>query len=256
MIEAYIICYKNKVSERIYYSLIKNIKEVSLKKSKLIIVIGGDGFMLQTLKKFHQYKKPFYGVNSGDYGFLMNKYNSSRIIKDISSSKALSIHPLEMIVRNKLNKFKKIIAINEVSILRQSRQAASLSIKVGSGFLIKKLRGDGMLVSTPAGSTAYNLSVHGPILNLDSKKIAITPVSPFRPRRWKGKVVSDKSIISINNLNPQKRPIMAVADNIEIKNVKNIKVSTNKKIVFNLLYSKNNSLEKKIKIEQLRKEFI
>ena len=199
MIEAYIICYKNKVSERIYYSLIKNIKEVSLKKSKLIIVIGGDGFMLQTLKKFHQYKKPFYGVNSGDYGFLMNKYNSSRIIKDISSSKALSIHPLEMIVRNKLNKFKKIIAINEVSILRQSRQAASLSIKVGSGFLIKKLRGDGMLVSTPAGSTAYNLSVHGPILNLDSKKIAITPVSPFRPRRWKGKVVSDKSLISINN---------------------------------------------------------
>ena len=256
MIEAYIICYKNKVSERIYYSLIKNIKEVSLKKSKLIIVIGGDGFMLQTLKKFHQYKKPFYGVNSGDYGFLMNKYNSSRIIKDISSSKALSIHPLEMIVRNKLNKFKKIIAINEVSILRQSRQAASLSIKVGSSFLIKKLRGDGMLVSTPAGSTAYNLSVHGPILNLDSKKIAITPVSPFRPRRWKGKVVSDKSIISINNLNPQKRPIMAVADNIEIKNVKSIKVSTNKKIVFNLLYSKNNSLEKKIKIEQLRKEFI
>jgi len=256
MIKAYIISDKNKVSERIYYSLIKNIKEVSLKKSKLIIVIGGDGFMLQTLKKFHQYKKPFYGVNSGDYGFLMNKYNSSRIIKDISSSKALSIHPLEMIVRNKLNKFKKIIAINEVSILRQSRQAASLSIKVGSGFLIKKLRGDGMLVSTPAGSTAYNLSVHGPILNLDSKKIAITPVSPFRPRRWKGKVVSDKSIISINNLNPQKRPIMAVADNIEIKNVKNIKVSTNKKIVFNLLYSKNNSLEKKIKIEQLRKEFI
>ena len=111
-----------------------------------------------------------------------------------------------------------------------------------------------MLISTPAGSTAYNLSVHGPILNLDSKKLSISPISPFRPRRWRGKIVSDKSKIFITNLNPKKRPISAVADNVEVRNIKNIKIKINNKISFNLLYDKNNSLQKKIKIEQLRKE--
>ena len=159
-----------------------------------------------------------------------------------------------MIIKNKLGIKKKAIAINEVSILRQSRQAAAMSIKNGSKTIIKKLVSDGILVSTPAGSTAYNLSVHGPILNLNSKKLSIAPISPFRPRRWKGKVIGDKSKIIIKNLNPQKRPISAVADNIEIRNAKNILIKTNNKIKFTLLYDKNNSLQKKIKIEQLRKE--
>jgi len=138
--------------------------------------------------------------------------------------------------------------------LRQSRQAASVSIKTGNKLIIKKLISDGVLISTPAGSTAYNLSVHGPILNLDSKKLSISPISPFRPRRWRGKIVSDKSKIFITNLNPKKRPISAVADNVEVRNIKNIKIKINNKISFNLLYDKNNSLQKKIKIEQLRKE--
>ena len=146
------------------------------------------------------------------------------------------------------------MAINEVSILRQSRQAASLSIYYGTKQIIKKLVSDGVLVSTPAGSTAYNLSVHGPILSLNSKKLSISPISPFRPRRWKGKIVSDKSKINIKNLNPKKRPISAVADNIEVRNAKNVVVKTDKKIKFNLLYDKNKSLQKKIKIEQLRRE--
>ena len=120
--------------------------------------------------------------------------------------------------------------------------------------IIKKLVSDGVLVSTPAGSTAYNLSVHGPILSLNSKKLSISPISPFRPRRWRGKIVSDKAKIIINNLNPKKRPISAVADNIEVRNAKNIIVKTNQKIKFNLLYDKNKSLQKKIKIEQLRRE--
>ena len=165
----------------------------------------------------------------------------------------ITISPLEMIVKNNKNKNKKNLAINEVSILRQSRQAASLSISIGSKKLIKKLVSDGVLVSTPAGSTAYNLSVHGPILSLNSKKLSISPISPFRPRRWKGKIVSDKSKINIKNLNSIKRPISAVADNIEIRNAKNIIVSTNKKIKFNLLYNSNRSLEKKIKLEQIKK---
>ena len=139
-------------------------------------------------------------------------------------------------------------------MLRQSRQAASLSIKQGSKQIIKKLVSDGVLVSTPAGSTAYNLSVHGPILSLHSKKLSISPISPFRPRRWKGKIVNDKQKITIKNLNPLKRPISAVADNVEVRNAKNIVVSTNKKIRFNLLYDQNRSLQKKIKIEQLRNE--
>ena len=166
----------------------------------------------------------------------------------------ISINPLIMSVKNKNNQYKKSIAVNEVSILRQSRQAASLSIKHGSKQIIKKLVSDGVLVSTPAGSTAYNLSVHGPILSLNSKKLSIAPISPFRPRRWKGKIVNDKLKITIINLNPSKRPISAVADNLEVRNAKFISVKTINKIKFNLLYDKNRSLQKKIKIEQLRRE--
>ena len=159
-----------------------------------------------------------------------------------------------MIVKTKTNLIKKSIAINEVSILRQSRQAASISIFNGSKTIIKNLVSDGVLVSTPAGSTAYNMSVHGPILSLDSKKLSVSPISAFRPRRWKGKVVSDNSKIIIKNIYPKKRPISAVADNYEVRNAKFISIKTNKKIKFNLLYDSNRSLQKKIKIEQIRKE--
>ena len=138
--------------------------------------------------------------------------------------------------------------------MRQSRQAASLGIVTGKKYIIKKLISDGILVSTPAGSTAYNMSVNGPILSLNSKKLSISPISAFRPRRWKGKIVSDKSKITIKNLNPIKRPISAVADNIEVRNAKSISIKTNKKIKFNLIFDKNRSLQKKIKIEQLRNE--
>ena len=253
MIKPLIISDKNSKSHKIK-NLLKKLKNFQFKKRNLIIVIGGDGFMLKTLKKYKNSKKFFYGINSGNYGFLMNKFSYKNIIKNISKAKMITISPLEMIVKNNKNKNKKNLAINEVSILRQGRQAASLSISIGSKKLIKKLVSDGMLVSTPAGSTAYNLSVHGPILNLNSKKLSISPISPFRPRRWKGRIVSDKSKIYIKNLNPIKRPISAVADNIEIRNAKNITVRTNKKIKFKLLYNANRSLEKKIKLEQIKKE--
>tara|TARA_Y100000590_G_scaffold328327_1_gene372865 strand:- start:839 stop:1615 length:777 start_codon:yes stop_codon:yes gene_type:complete len=254
MKKLYILSDQNKKSENIKSKLLKKIKTTSLKKSEIIIVIGGDGFMLETLKKLYKFNKPFYGINSGDYGFLMNKFYQKKIIKNISKTDLIRISPLQMIVKNRNGKFKKSIAINEISILRQSRQAASISIKNGSKNIIKKLRGDGLLVCTPAGSTAYNLSVYGPILNLNSNKLAISPVSPFRPRRWKGKIVSNRSKILIKNLNPKKRPISAVADNVEVRNAVEIKISENKKIIFNLLYNKNKSIDKKIKIEQLRKE--
>ena len=249
-----IISDTNKKSKQIKSQLLKKLSINKISKPNTIIVIGGDGFMLQTLKKNQKSKKIFYGINSGNYGFLMNKFSSKTIIKNLSKANMISISPLQMIVKNNKNQTRKYLAINEVSILRQSRQAASLSINYGSKNIIKKLVSDGVLVSTPAGSTAYNLSVHGPILSLNSKKLSISPISPFRPRRWKGKIVSDKSKIVIKNLNPKKRPISAVADNIEVRNAKNVIIKTNRKIKFNLLYDKNKSLQKKIKIEQLRKE--
>ena len=248
-----IISDKNLKSLKIKKKIIKIFNKQKISRPNIVIVIGGDGFMLQTLKKNKSARKYFYGINSGNYGFLMNKFSSKLLIKNISKSNIINISPLEMTVTNS-SKIKKSLAINEVSILRQSRQAANLSIKINSKYIIKKLVSDGVLVSTPAGSTAYNLSVYGPILSLNSKKISIAPISAFRPRRWTGKIVSEKSKVVITNLNSEKRPVSAVADNIEFRNVKKIIVKVQNKIKFNLLYDKNSSLQKKIKLEQLRKE--
>ena len=250
----YLVFDKTKSSLKIKSFLLKKIQTTSLKKSNIIIVLGGDGFMLQTLKKFYRFKKPFYGINSGHYGFLMNKFFNINFLENLKNLNHIMIHPLQMIVKNRNNQIKKSIAINEVSILRQGKQASSMSITANKKNIIKNLISDGVLVSTPAGSTAYNLSVHGPILNLDSNKLAVTPISPFRPRRWKGKIVSDKSKIIIKNLDIYKRPISAVADNFEVRNAKTITIQSNKRIIFKLLYDKKNTLYKKIKIEQVRKE--
>ncbi len=248
-----IISDTNKRSLKIKSFLIKRLNKNKINPN-ISIVIGGDGFMLKTLKKNKNKSRLYYGINSGNYGFLMNKFSRNKTIKNVLKAKLISISPLEMKVTTKKGIYKKSLAINEVSILRQSRQAASLQVSLGKNFLIKKLISDGILVSTPAGSTAYNMSVHGPILSLNSNKLSVSPISPFRPRRWKGKIISDNSIISIKNLNPNKRPVSAVADNLEVRNAKKIIIKTNKKIKFNLLYDANRSLQKKIKIEQLRKE--
>jgi len=248
-----IISDKNLKSINIKKKLIKILKREKINRANLIVVIGGDGFMLQTLKKNKKFKGSFYGINSGNYGFLMNKFSKKLIIKNLHKAKPVNIYPLEMTVKNK-NRFKKILAINEVSILRQSRQAANLSIKVNNKNLIKKLVSDGVLISSPAGSTAYNLSVYGPILNLNSKKISIAPISAFRPRRWKGKIVNDKSQVIIKNLDFIKRPVSAVADNFEVRNAKKIMIKVQRNIKFSLLYDKNKSLNKKIKLEKIRKE--
>jgi NAD+ kinase len=248
-----IISDNNSRSLKIKKKIVKILNKEKIKKSNVVIVIGGDGFMLQTLKKNKNSKKSFYGINSGNYGFLMNKFTNNLTIKNLNKAKVINISPLEMQVKTK-NNLRSSIAINEVSILRQSRQAANLSIKNNSKNIIKKLVSDGVLISTPAGSTAYNLSVHGPILSLNSKKISIAPISAFRPRRWAGKIVSDKSKVIITNLNFKKRPISAVADNVEVRNAKKITIKVQTKIKFSLLYDKNSSLQKKIKLEQLRKE--
>ena len=245
---------KGKTNNKIKKILLRRFNNFDPNISNVIVVLGGDGFMLQILKKYQKYRKPFYGINTGTFGFLMNKYKNQDLDKVISKTKLISISPLEMKVLTKSGKEFRAIAINEISLLRQSRQTASLQIMNKNKIIIKKLICDGVLVSTSAGSTAYNLSVNGPILSLDSKKLAVTPISPFRPRRWKGKIVSLSSVIRIKNLNIQKRSVSAVADNLEVRNIKSVIVKNNYKIKFKLLYDKNNSLSKKIKLEQLRNQ--
>jgi NAD+ kinase len=165
-----IISDTNQKSLKIKSQLLNKFKKIKIIRSNTVIVIGGDGFMLQTLKKNKKSKKFFYCINSGNYGFLMNKFSTKTTIKNLSKANMITISPLEMSVRNNKNQNRKYLAINEVSILRQSRQAASLSINHGSKTIIKKLVSDGVLVSTPAGSTAYNLSVHGPIVSVKSNQ--------------------------------------------------------------------------------------
>ena len=241
---------KNKKSQLLKKRL-KNFKKYSIKKCNTIVVAGGDGFMLRSLKKFYNFQKPFYGINCGSVGFLMNKNQKITLLsKKIAKANKFSINPIEVKITNSKKMTFKLIAVNEISLLRQSKQTANLQIKINKKNLIKELVSDGVLVSTPAGSTAYNLSVNGPILSLDSKKIALTPISPFRPRRWKGKLISDRSKINIINLQSKKRPISAVADNYEVRNIKTIEVKVNKKIKINLLFDKRSSLINKIKEEQ------
>ena len=229
----------------------KKYKNYTINKCNIVVVAGGDGFMLRVLKKYYRNKKPFYGINCGTIGFLMNKFHQTNLEKKIKKTKMFSINSLvAKVQRYKKKKNITMLAINEVSLLRQSRQTAILKLKVNKKNLIKKLISDGVLVSTPAGSTAYNLSVHGPILSLNSKKLGITPISPFRPRRWKGKIISDKSKVIIENLNPQKRPVSVVADNHEIRNIKKVEISVSKKVKIKLLFDKGRGLINKIKQEQ------
>ncbi len=244
---------KNQKAQKLKKILLKRYKNFSAVNSNYIIVAGGDGFMLHTLKRYYKFNKPFYGINCGTFGFLMNNYIASNLEKKIDKTIPITISPLELSTVIKKKRKKTLIAINEVSLFRQSKQTALLKLNAGNKKIIKKLVGDGVLISTPAGSTAYNLSIHGPILSLNSKKIAITPISPFRPRRWKGKIVSDKSIINVVNLSPFKRPIAAVADNVELRNINKLKIKMNKKIKLKILFGKDRDLAKRIKIEQLRK---
>ena len=241
---------KNKKLEKIF---LKKYKNHPPHLSTIFVVLGGDGFMLHTLKKYQKYNKPFYGMNRGSFGFLMNTYKSKNIRSSIIKSKVITISALQMQAVTKKNLKKNVLSINEISLLRQSKQTASLKIIKNKKILIKKLICDGVLVSTPAGSTAYNLSVHGPILSLNSKKLAITPISAFRPRRWKGKIVPSTTVIKIKNLNIKKRPVSVVADNIEVRNIKSVRIKINSSIKFKLLYDRNNHLSKKILLEKLKK---
>ena len=252
MIKINFIFDKTKSSLKFKKFILKSYINYSPQKADCIVVAGGDGFMLQTIKKNYNYNKPFYGINCGTYGFLMNKLPKKNLEAKIIKAKKLVINPIKIKAIDFKNKKINLIAINEVSLFRQSRQTTSIQIIANGKILLKKLVGDGVLVSTPAGSTAYNFSANGPVLSLKSGKLAVTPISPFRPRRWSGKIVSNKSLIKIKNLNPRKRPLALVADNIEKRNIKIIEVTNYKKINITLLYDNSANLINKIKKEQKR----
>ncbi len=216
----------------------------------IIVVLGGDGFMLHCLHKYMNLGKPFYGINCGTVGFLMNEYKDNDLPKRVCSAKTEVINPLHMIAKTKDGTEQHALAVNEVSLLRSSKQVANLRISIDNMVRIEELACDGILLATPAGSTAYNLSVHGPIIPLGANILALTPISPFRPRRWKGALLSRKAVIKIEVLNPDKRPVNAVADFTEAKDVITLEIREDSNIAIKLLFDPDHSLEERIISEQ------
>ena len=216
----------------------------------IIIPIGGDGILLKSLHDFNELNKPFFGINYGSVGFLMNSKSNKNLKELIKNSKSTDLKPLKMIAINEGNNTHESIAYNEVSLMRQTHLASKFQIKINDIKRMNELICDGVLVSTSAGSTAYNLSAHGSILPLDSKLLALTPISAFRPRRWRGALLSEKSIIKISVLNFKDRNVSVTADNIEYRNIKEVTIQSSEDKNCKILFDNNHSIEDKILNEQ------
>ena len=216
----------------------------------VIVALGGDGLMLQTLHRFMSDKKPIYGMNRGSVGFLMNEYQVNGLLERLAAAQPSIVHPLIMKATDMQGRVSTARAINEVSILRQSYQAAKMSVSIDGKERLGELVADGLLVATPAGSTAYNLSANGPILPLDAPLMALTPISAFRPRRWRGALLPDKACVAIDILEPGKRPVAAVADHFEIKDVARVEVRMDHQTGLVLLHDPGHSLDERILREQ------
>jgi NAD+ kinase len=217
-----------------------------------IVALGGDGFMLQVLHEYISAGRPIYGMNRGTVGFLMNDFNEKDLLERINAAEAAVIHPLRMEAVDIGGHKAKGIAFNEVSLLRQRHQAAKLKISVDGKARLEELICDGILVATPAGSTAYNLSAHGPILPIDAPLMAVTPISAFRPRRWRGAILPHKAKVTIEVLEPDKRPVASVADHNEIRDVVRVDIAEDRKRKAVLLFDNNHSLAERVLAEQFR----
>lgn len=216
----------------------------------IIIPIGGDGILLKSLHDFNELDKPFFGINYGSVGFLMNSSSNKDLNSVVKNSKSTDLKPLKMTAVDEDNKIYDSIAYNEVSLMRQSHQASKFQIKINDTTRMNELICDGVLVSTSAGSTAYNLSAHGSILPLDSKLLALTPISAFRPRRWRGALLSEKNIIKVKVINFKDRKVSVTADNIEFRNIKEVTIQSSKDKNCKILFDKDHSIEDKILNEQ------
>jgi NAD+ kinase len=221
-------------------------------KADVIVALGGDGLMLQTLHRMMDAPKPIYGMNRGSVGFLMNEFHDRGLRKRLETARSSIIHPLIMGTIDAKGAARTARAINEVSLLRQTYQAAKLRIGVDDKERLSELIADGVLLSTPAGSTAYNLSANGPILPLDAPLMALTPISAFRPRRWRGALLPDRACVSIEVLEAEKRPVAAVADHIEIRRVVRVDIAMDHQTSLVLLHDPGHSLDERI----LREQFV
>ena len=218
-------------------------------KADIVVALGGDGFMLQTLHGFLSRGKPIYGMNLGTVGFLMNEYNEAELPERLAKAERAEIHPLRMRATT-AEQCIDGLAFNEVSLLRQTRQATKLRILVDGKVRISELICDGVLVATPVGSTAYNLSAHGPILPIDSDLLALTPISAFRPRRWRGAVLPYRAKVRFEAMEMDKRPVSAVADALEVRNVLAVDVAEDRSVAMVMLFDAGRNLDERILTEQ------
>ena len=224
--------------------------DVPKDQAQVIVALGGDGFMLEVLHDHLNTAKPIYGMNRGSVGFLMNEYSEDDLLSRIDAAERAVIHPLTMVAVDASRRTHRAMAINEVSLLRQTRQTAKLRISIDGKVRLGELSCDGALVSTPAGSTAYNLSAHGPIIPLDAKVLALTPISAFRPRRWRGALLAHTARVSFEILEADKRPVSAVADNFEVRNVVEVHVAEDRDSSMMMLFDAGRSLEERVLAEQ------
>jgi len=223
---------------------------VSVEEADVVVALGGDGLMLQTLHETMKIGASIYGMHQGSLGFLMNDYRAEGLYERLESAETDIIHPLQMHVFDCDGNESTALAINEVSLLRQRYQAAKLRLSIDKKVRLEMLICDGILVATPAGSTAYNLSAHGPILPLNAPLLALTPISPFRPRRWRGALLPNNACMRIEVLEPEKRPVSAVADHVEIRNVREVRIKQRSEIILKLMFDKGHALDERILSEQ------
>jgi NAD+ kinase len=219
-------------------------------QAEVIVALGGDGFMLQCLHTQLGRDIPIYGMNLGTIGFLMNALNHNGLEERLAKAERASLHPLRMIATDAEGKRVEALAINEISLLRETRQAAKIAISIDGRVRLPELICDGVLVATPVGSTAYNLSAHGPILPLDSSALALTPISAFRPRRWRGALLSHTSKIRFDVAEAEKRPVSAVADHTEVRNTVCVEIAEAREVSFDILFDAGHSLAERILLEQ------
>jgi NAD+ kinase len=233
-------------------ALVARYGQTPIAEADVVVALGGDGFLLQTLRETMSTGRQVYGMNRGTIGFLMNEFREDGLVERIAVAPRETIRPLEMETRDAAGETQVALAFNEVSLWRQSYQTAKIRISIDDKVRLDELSCDGVMVATPAGSTAYNLSAHGPILPLDAPLLALTPVSPFRPRRWRGALVSNKVAVRFDILDPDKRPVNAAADHVEVKSVLSVVVRESPSKTATLLFDPGYSWNERILTEQFR----
>ena len=228
----------------------KRYGHVPPEEADVIVALGGDGFMLHTLHSTMDLPAPVYGMNRGSVGFLMNDFHEDRLPERLAEAKKATIHPLRMVAHDAMERRTEALAINEVSLLRARSQAAKIAVHVDGKEMIEELICDGILCATPAGSTAYNLSAHGPILPIRSQQMALTPISAFRPRRWRGAILDWDRSVTFTIREQAKRPVSATADHVEVRDVSRVHVTSALEINLDLLYDPGQGLEERLLREQ------